>query len=72
MEKKSNKKLGGVLLGLGSISAFFGLFCCGLPWVFASLFAMLGLSFILNDSILISIIILGIIVALIGWRMLKK
>lgn len=72
MDSKSKTKVGKVLLGAGGVSAFLGLFCCGLPWVFAGLFAMLGISFILQDSILISIVILGIIVALIGWKMLKK
>jgi hypothetical protein len=30
MENKSNKKLGGLLLGVGGVSAFFGLASCAL------------------------------------------
>jgi hypothetical protein len=43
-----------------------------ISWILAGLFAAFGLSFLLRDSVLISVIILGIIVALIGWRVLKK
>jgi len=72
MENKSNKQLGGLLLGVGGVSAVFGLACCGLPWVFAGLFAALGLGFMFQDAVLMSIALIGIIVAVIGWRMLKK
>jgi hypothetical protein len=72
MGNKSNKKLGGLLLGAGGLSAFLALLCCGFPWLLAGLFAAFGLNFLLQDSVLIPIIILGIIIAYIGWRMLKK
>ncbi len=72
MENKSKSTLGKTLLGVGGISAFIALLCCGFPFILAGLFATLGLSFLLQDSILIPITILGVIVAFIGWKMLKK
>ena len=72
MENKTKSKFGVLLFGVGGVSAFFGLLCCGLPWVFAGLFAALGLGFLFQDAVLMSIAILGIIVAFIGWRILKK
>ncbi len=72
MKNKSKKNLGGLLLGAGGLSAFLALLCCGFPWLLAGLFAAFGLSFLLQDSILISVIILGIIIAFIGWRILRK
>ncbi|MDQ3634581.1 MAG: hypothetical protein M3405_08745 [Acidobacteriota bacterium] len=72
MKTKSQNKLGKTLLGAGSVSVFLALLCCGFTWIFAGLFATLGLSFLLQDSILISITILGIIIAFIGWKMLRK
>lgn len=72
MNSKSKNKLGKTLLGIGGVSAFVALLCCGFPWILAGLFAAFGLSFLLQDSILIPIAILGIIIAFIGWKMLKK
>ena len=72
MENKSKIKFRALLFGVGGVSAFFCLLCCGLPWVFADLFAALGLGFLFQDAVLMSIAILGIIVAFIGWRILKK
>lgn len=72
MKNKSKKNLGGLLLGAGGLSAFLALLCCGFPWLLAGLFAAFGLSFLVQDSILIPVIILGIIIAFIGWRMLRK
>lgn len=72
MGNKPKKKIGGLLLGAGGLSALLALLCCGSPWILAGLFAALGLSFLLRESVLIPVIILGIIVAAIGWLMLKK
>lgn len=72
MENKSKSRFGGLLLGAGGVSALFGLACCALPWVFVGLFAALGLGFMFQDAILMSIALIGIIVAFIGWRMLKR
>lgn len=72
MNNKPTKKIGGLLLGAGGVSALLAVLCCGFPWLLAGLFAMFGLSFLLQDSVLIPTIILGIIVAFIGWRMWKK
>lgn len=72
MDNRSNKKIGGLLVGVGGLSAFVALFCCGFPWLLAGIFAALGLSFLLHDSVLITVILLGIIIAIIGWRIRKK
>lgn len=72
MKTKRQNKLGKFLLGAGGLSAFLALLCCGFPWLLAGLFAAFGLSFLLQDSVLIPVIILGTIVAFIGWRLLKK
>ncbi len=72
MKTKSQNKLGKVLLGAGGVSAFLALLCCGFTWILAGLFATFGLSFLLQDSILISVFILGIIITYIGWKMLRK
>ncbi len=72
MENKSKSKIGGLLLGAGGVSAFLALICCGFTWILAGLFAAFGLSFLLQDSVLITVILLGIIIAFIGWRMLRK
>ncbi|MGI8639109.1 MAG: hypothetical protein ACR2MG_04075 [Pyrinomonadaceae bacterium] len=72
MDEKSQSKLGKALLGAGGISVFAALLCCGFGWILAGLFAMLGISFILRDGILIPLAIIGVIIALAGWRMLKR
>ena len=72
MKNNSKSKFGGLLLGVGGVSAVFGLACCGLPWIFAGLFAALGLGFMFQDAVLMSLAAVGMIVAVIGWRMLKK
>ena len=72
MENKSKSKIGGLLLGAGGVSAFLALICCGFTWILAGLFAAFGLSFLLQDSVLITVILLGIIIAFIGWRMRKR
>ncbi len=72
MKTKSQNKLGKVLLGAGGVSAFLALICCGFTWILAGLFAAFGLSFLLQDSVLITVILLGMIIAFIGWRMLKR
>ena len=72
MENKSKTKIGALLLGAGGLSAFLALICCGFTWILAGLFAAFGLSFLLQDSVLITVILLGIIIAFIGWRMRKR
>ncbi len=72
MKTKSQNKIGKTLLGAGGVSVFLAFIFCGFTWILAGLFATLGLSFLLQDSILISITILGIIIAFIGWKMLRK
>ncbi len=58
-------------MGAGGVSAFLALICCGFTWILAGLFAAFGLSFLLQDSVLITVILLGMIIAFIGWRMRK-
>lgn len=72
MEKNTKRKVGGALLGIGGLGGLSSLACCGAPWVFAGLFASLGLSFLIQDSILILGAIIGIVLAFIGWEMWKK
>lgn len=72
MEKNNQRKIGGALLGIGGVGGLSALVCCGAPWIFAGLFASLGLSFLIQDSILIPAAIIGIIIAFIGWKMWKK
>ncbi len=72
MEQKSTRRIGRLFLGAGGLSAFLALLCCGFSWILLGLFATLGLSFLLQDSVLVTVIIFGLIVAFIGWRMLKR
>lgn len=72
MKSKSQNKLSKVLLGAGGVSAFVAFLCCGFAWILAGLFATFGLSFLLQDSILIPVAIFGIIIAIVGWKMWKK
>lgn len=72
MENRSKSKVGGLLVGAGGLSVFLALICCGFTWILAGLFAAFGLSFLLHDSVLITVILLGIIVAIFGWRLSKR
>jgi len=72
MDKTTKSNIGKALFGAGGTTALLAFLFCGMPWVLAGLFATLGLSFLLQDSFLIPILILGIIIAFIGWKMLRK
>jgi len=68
----ANRKLGGVLFGVGGVSALLALLCCAAPWLLGGLLVTLGLSFILRDSVLLTIAALGLITAIAGWWLMRK
>ena len=70
--KAANRKLGGVLMGVGGVGAALALLCCAAPWILGGLLVTLGLGFILKDSVLLTIAALGLIVAFAGWRLMSK
>ena len=70
--KAANRKLGGVLMGVGGVSAALALLCCAAPWVLGGLLVTLGLGLILKDGVLLTIAALGLIVAAAGWWLMNK
>jgi hypothetical protein len=66
------RTLGRVLFGAGGVSALLALLCCAAPWLLGGLLVTLGLGFILRDSVLLSIAAVGIVIAVIGWRLMRK
>lgn len=66
------RTLGRVLFGVGGVSALLALPCCAAPWLLGGLLLALGLGFILRDSVLLSIAAVGVIVAVIGWRLMRR
>ncbi len=44
----TNRKLGGVLVGVGGLSAVLALLCCAAPWILSGALVALGLGFILR------------------------
>jgi hypothetical protein len=66
------RTLGRVLFGVGGVSALLALLCCVAPWLLGGLLVALGLGFILRDSVLLSLAAIGIVVAIIGWRLMHK
>ena len=68
----ANRKLGGVLFGVGGVSALLAVLCCAAPWLLGGLLVTLGLSFILRDSVLLTIAALGLLTAIAGWRLMRK
>lgn len=67
-----NRKLGGVLVGVGGVTAALALLCCIAPWLLAGFLVALGLGFILKDAILMSVAVVGLLIAFAGWRLMKK
>lgn len=67
-----NRKLGGVLVGVGGVTAALALLCCIAPWLLAGFLVALGLGFILKDVLLLAIAALGVLVALFGFWLRRK
>ena len=68
----ANLKLGGVLVGVGGLGAALALLCCAAPWILAGALVALGLGFILKDAILMSLAVVGLLIAFAGWRLMRK
>ena len=67
-----NRRLGGVLVGVGGLSAALALLCCAAPWMLSGALVALGLGFILKDAILMSLAVVGLLIAFAGWRLMRK
>ena len=50
-----NRKVGGVLVGVGGLTAAVALLCCVAPWLLAGFLVALGLGFLLKDVLLLAI-----------------
>ena len=68
----ANRALGGVLLGAGGVTAALALLCCIAPWLLAGFLVALGLGFLLNDVLLLSIAAVGVLVALLGFWLRRR
>ena len=62
-----NRKVGGVLVGFGGVTAVLALLCCIAPWLLAGFLVALGLGFLLKDVLLLAIAAVGALVALFGF-----
>ena len=67
-----NRKVGGVLVGIGGVTAALALLCCIAPWLLAGFLVALGLGFILKDVLLLSIAVVGALVAVFGFWLRRK
>ncbi len=67
-----NRKVGGVLVGVGGVTAALALLCCIAPWLLAGFLVTLGLGFILKDVLLLAIAAAGVLVALFGFWLRRK
>jgi hypothetical protein len=67
-----NRKVGGLLVGVGGVTAALALLCCVAPWLLAGFLIALGLGFILKDVLLLTIAALGLLVALFGFWLRRK
>ena len=67
-----NRKVGGVLAGVGGVTAALALLCCIAPWLLAGFLVALGLGFILKDVLLLAIAAVGVLVALFGFWLRRK
>jgi len=75
MESKmstTNRKLGGVLVGIGGLGALWALVCCVAPWIFAGALVALGLGFLLKNVVIIAVAVVSLLIAFVGWRMMRK
>ena len=68
----ANRKVGGILVGVGGITAALALLCCIAPWLLAGFLVALGLGYILKDVLLLGIAAAGLLVALFGFWLRRK
>ena len=64
---EANRKVGGILVGVGGITAAVALLCCIAPWLLAGFLAALGLGFLLKNLLLMAIAAAGVLVAVLGF-----
>ena len=67
-----NRKLGGVLVGVGGVTTALALLCCMAPWLLAGFLVALGLGFLLKDVPLLAIAAVSAPVALFGFWLRRK
>lgn len=67
-----NHKLGGVLVGVGGVTAALALLCCIASWLLAGFLVALGLGLILKDTSLLAVAALGVLVAPFGFWLRRK
>jgi mannose/fructose/N-acetylgalactosamine-specific phosphotransferase system component IIC len=67
-----NRKVGGVLVGVGGLTAAVALLCCIAPWLLAGFLLALGLGFLLKDVLLLAIAAVGVLVALFGFWLRRR
>src|SRR5713226_819660 len=68
----TNRRLGGVLVGIGGLGALWAIICCLAPWIFAGALVALGLGFLLKNVVVMAIAVVGLVIAFVGWRMMTK
>ena len=68
----ANRKLGGVLVGVGGVTAALALLCCIAPWLLAGFLVALGLGFVLRDGLLLAVAAVGVLVAFLGFWLRRK
>ncbi len=67
-----NRRVGGVLVGVGGLTAAVALLCCIAPWLLAGFLVALGLGFLLKDVLLLAIAAVGVLVALFGFWLRRR
>lgn len=67
-----NRKVGGVLVGVGGATAALALLCCIAPWLLAGFLVALGLGLVLKDVLLLTIAAVGVSLALFGFWLRRK
>lgn len=68
----ANRKVGGILVGIGGVTAALALLCCVAPWLLAGFLVALGLGFLLRNVLLLTIAAVGVLVALLGFWLRGK
>lgn len=68
----ADRKIGGILVGVGGVTAALALLCCIAPWLLAGFLVALGLGFILKNVLLLAIAAAGVLVALLGFLLRRK